>query len=94
MGQRKKHSAQFKAKVAIEALRERKTSSQIASQFEVHASQIAQWKRAAMDILVEGFQDTRQKRRDGQFSEVDLYSQIGQLKVELDWLKKKSGLID
>lgn len=92
MAQRKRHTAQFKAKVAVEALRERNTASQIASQFEVHATQVSQWKKQALEILVEGFKSPSGKKQDGEFSEDELYSQIGQLKVELDWLKKKSGL--
>lgn len=51
MAQRKKHTAQFKAKVAIEALKERKTANQIASEYQVHAAQISQWKKAAIEIL-------------------------------------------
>ncbi len=92
MAQRKRHSAQFKAKVAIEALRERKTAAQIASQFEVHAAQVSQWKKQALEMLAEGFKSPSGKKQDGEFGEDELYSQIGQLKVELDWLKKKSGL--
>lgn len=92
MAQRKKHTAEFKAKVAIEAIRERKTSTQIASQFEVHAAQVSQWKKQGLEMLVEGFKTSSGKKQEGEFSENELYSQIGQLKVELDWLKKKSGL--
>ena len=92
MSQRKRHTPQLKAKVAIEALRERKTASQIASQFEVHAAQVSSWKKQAIDILAEGFRSPSAKKGEGEFSEDMLYKQIGQLKVELDWLKKKSGL--
>ena len=94
MVQRKKHTAQFKAKVAIEALKERKTSSQIASQFEVHGTQVAQWKKQALGLLIEGFKGPSAKKQEGEFSADQLFCQIGQLKVELDWLKKKSGLIN
>lgn len=94
MAQRKKHTSQFKAKVAIEAIRERKTTSQLASQFEVHGTQIAQWKKQALELLVEGFKGRSGKKQDGEISADQLYCQIGQLKVELDWLKKKSGLIN
>lgn len=94
MGQRKKHTPQLKTKVAVEALKERKTTAQIASQFEVHAAQVSTWKKQALDILGEGFKAPSTRKREGDFTEEMLYSQIGQLKVELDWLKKKSGLSD
>lgn len=91
--QRKKHTAQFKAKVALEALKERKTANQIASDFSVHATQISKWKTEAQQILVEGFKDGRERPKDEEgFTKEQLFSQIGQLKMELDWLKKKSGL--
>lgn len=94
MVQRKKHTPQVKAKVAIEAIRERRTTAQIASQYEVHASQVSQWKKQALEVLSESFKDPGggRKRRDEVFTAEQLYAQIGQLKVELDWLKKKSGL--
>jgi len=93
MTQRKLHSPQFKAKVAIEALKERKTCSQLASQFEVHGTMVAKWKKQALELLIEGFKTPSTRKKEGEFGESELYSQIGQLKVELDWLKKKSGLI-
>ncbi len=94
MVQRKKHTPQIKAKVAIEAIRERKTTAQIASQFEVHAAQVSQWKKQALEVLAESLKDSRggAKGQSDDFSQEQLYAQIGQLKVELDWLKKKSGL--
>lgn len=92
MAQRKKHTAQFKAKVALEALKERKTASQIASEYQVHAVQISQWKKEALTLLSEGFGKNAGKKKvsDDDFTKEQLYAQIGQLKVELDWLKKKS----
>jgi transposase-like protein len=92
MSQRKRHTAQLKAKVAVEALKERKTTAQIASQFEVHATQVSEWKKQALEMLGEGFKSPSARKAEGEFTEEMLYSQIGQLKVELDWLKKKSGL--
>ena len=90
---RKRHSPSFKAKVALEAIKEIKTSSELASQFEVHPVQIRNWKARAINGLTELFKDNRQKKEkeNEEFIE-ELYKQIGQLKVELDWLKKKSGL--
>jgi len=89
---RRNHSALFKAKVALEAAKGNKTMAELASEFEVHPSQITQWKKQ----LLESMQDIFSRRRDRTRQEQDeltehLYQQIGQLKVELDWLKKKSG---
>jgi transposase-like protein len=93
MAQRKRHTAEFKAKVALEALREQKTSNQIASEYEVHATQISQWKRQALDHLAVAFSagGVASVTREDEALTERLYSQIGQLKVELDWLKKKSA---
>jgi len=93
---RKQYSAKFKARVALEAIRGNKTLSQLGSQFKVHPIQIAKWRKPALDQLPELFVDGRRKPRDGSEdadSEV-LYGQIGRLKVELDWLKKKLGTLD
>ena len=93
---RKQYSAKFKARVALEAIRGNKTLSQLGSQFKVHPIQIAKWRKLALDQLPELFVDGRRKARGGSDdadSEV-LYGQIGRLKVELDWLKKKLGTLD
>jgi len=91
---RKKYPPSFKAKVALEAIREEKTSAELASQYEVHPSQIRKWKRIAMNGMIELFTDNRQKRdKEKNLLIEELYREIGQSKVELDWLKKKSGLI-
>jgi len=88
---RKQYEAAFKAKVALEAVKGEKTIAQIATEFEVHPNQIRQWRRHLLDVLPEVFSNRRpqqQKARDE--IEAELYRQIGQLKVELEWLKKKS----
>ena len=91
---RRKYPPSFKAKVALEAIREEKTSAELASQYEVHPSQIRKWKRIAMNGIIELFTDNRQKRdKEKNLLIEELSKGIGQLKVELDWLKKKSGLI-
>ena len=90
---RKRYSAKFKARVAIEALRGEKTLSQIGAQFQVHPVQIAQWKKAAVEQLQEGFLDGRRRKTDGEFDADELYEQIGRLKMELEWVKKKAGLL-
>jgi len=91
---KKQHPPSFKAKVALEALKEIKTSAELASEYQVHPSQIRSWKAAAKKGLVEIFSDRRRKKEvDKEELIQELYRQIGQLKVDLDWLKKKSGLL-
>jgi transposase len=91
---RKRYSAQFKARVAVEAIRGEKTLSQLAAQFQVHPVQIAQWKKAALEQLQESFVDGRTRKAGGsEFDAEALYEQIGRLKMELEWVKKKAGLL-
>jgi putative transposase len=86
----KRISAQFKFKVALEAAKGTRTINEIASEFGIHPSQISEWKAR---LLSEGdsiFNSaTAQEKREQANLETDLYEQIGRLKVELDWLKKK-----
>ena len=91
--QRNQYSADFKAKVALEALKEQQTLSELGSCYGVHPTLVAQWKRQLRDGLPQLFRDPRQKPdRSVEEIQAQLYQQIGQLKVELDWLKKKVGL--
>lgn len=90
---RRSFDAQYKARVALEAIREEKTLSEIASQYGVHPQRIAAWKKEALSRLAELFQEGRPRGASDQEELVAaLYQQIGKLKVELDWLKKKSGV--
>jgi len=90
---RKTHKPEFKAKVALEAIRGMKTSSELASQFQVHPTQISAWKKQALVSLPEGFRKgALNKQTDEQVLTGPLYEEIGRLKVELDWLKKKTAL--
>ena len=91
---RKTYSPKFKARVAIEAMRGDKTLSQLGSQFKVHPMQIAKWRKTALDQLPEVFVDGRRKVSNGEVDNTALYEEIGRLKVELDWLKKKAGMLD
>ena len=92
---KKTYEAVFKAKVAIEAIKGEKTIAKIASHYQVHPNRISQWKRQAMEILPEAFNGKRKKADlTTEQREAELYQQIGQLKVELDWLKKKSRLLE
>jgi putative transposase len=91
----KTYDAVFKAKVAIEAIKGEKTLAEIASHFQVHPNRIAIWKKQALEILAEAF-NGKHKKADmmAEQREAELYQQIGQLKVELDWLKKKSRMLE
>lgn len=91
---RKRFDGAFKAKVALEALRGQKTVAELARIYEVHPNQIGQWKKQAMEELPKILNGRRQREeKEGEELVDELYRQIGQLKVELDWLKKKSALI-
>jgi len=91
---RKAYSAELKAKVALEAIREAKTTTELSSMYGVHPSMITRWKKEVLEQLPSVFSG----RNDGKEYEKDaliesLYQRIGQLTVELDWLKKKASLI-
>ena len=92
---RKSHPAKLKAKVAIEAIEGQRTISEIAQQYGVHPNLVSSWKRQAIELMPELFTP----QAAGVPSESDdekqeLYRQIGQMKVEMDFLKKTLGRID
>ncbi len=90
---RRNHSAAFKARVALEAIRGVKSTAELSSEFEVHPAQIAKWKKQALEELPGIFAGRREKAAgDEERLRDQLYQEIGRLKVELDWLKKKCGL--
>jgi transposase-like protein len=92
--QRKQYSAELKAKVAIEAIKGQSTVNEIASSYGLHPNLVLQWKRQALDQMPEIFSNGRARvQQDDEQLKARLYQQIGQLKVELDWLKKKVGLL-
>ena len=92
---RKQYSPKFKARVAVEAIRGDKTLSQLGSQFKVHPMQIAKWRKAALEQLPELFVDGRSRKGRNEDADKDaLYEEIGRLKMELDWLKKKEFTAD
>lgn len=88
---RRHYDVAFKAKIALEAVKGEKTLAQISSEFKVHPNQIRQWRNHLLEMLPEVFSNRRKSReKDQEELEAELYRQIGQLKVELEWLKKKS----
>lgn len=89
---RKRFSSEFKAKVALEAIKGEKTVAQLSSQYGVHASQINNWKKQAQERLVEAFEREggRGNLKEAEAREDRLYQQIGKLQVEVEWLRKKS----
>ena len=92
--QRKVHSAEFKAKVVLEALKEQKTINEIAGVFKVHPTQVSQWKRQALAELSQLFSQKRGRQaKEQEELKMALYQEIGQLKFELDWVKKKMGIL-
>ncbi len=87
--QRKGSSAEEKTRVPIEALKGQKTLNELAAEYGVHPSQITQWKKQAVEEIRLGFSGGRARReRSDEALVAALYQEIGQLKVELDWLKK------
>lgn len=96
MVSRKKFSSEFKSKVAVEALKGHKTVNELASEFGVHPTQVNNWKKQLLEVSRQAFNSKQQEKAHTQAeSERErLYAQIGKLKVELDWLKKKTGHLD
>jgi transposase-like protein len=95
MMKRKTFSSEFKAKVAIAALKGQQTANEIAAEFGVHPTQVNAWKKQLLESSSDVFGKGREKREADFEDERDrLYNQIGRLKVEVDWLKKKTGHLD
>lgn len=92
-GIRKKYNAEEKAKIVLDILKGEMTQSQLTAKYGIHSSQMYNWKKHAVEAIVSSFSE-KQERKERDQSELieELYKQIGQLKVELDWLKKKSEL--
>jgi transposase-like protein len=91
--QRKQYSADLKAKIAVEAVKGQRTIQEIASHYSIHPNQVTQWKKQLLESATAVFSNGRDHitEADEQMKS-ELYEQIGKLQVELDWLKKKSGL--
>ena len=91
MPRKRKHDAGFMAKVAVAAVKEVHTVSELAGQFGVHPTQIHKWKRRLLDGAPELFTRPGKERQDDESEVPELYEQIGRLKMELEWLKKKAA---
>lgn len=90
--QRKSFSADVKAKVAIEAIKGLKTANEIAGEYDCHPAQVSMWKKEFLDNAAELFESKRDKKKaSGEAEKERLYQQIGELQVQLNWLKKKSA---
>ncbi len=89
----KKYSSEFKAKVALEAIKGEETTSEIASRYGIHPSQVRKWKREFIANASVVFKKTNKKEKQLQKKIDNLYRQVGQLTVERDFLLRKSGLL-
>jgi putative transposase len=90
---RKRHNGAYKAKVALEAVKAEKTISEISSEYGVHPSQVRQWRKQLLEEVPSIFTERKKAEKERDELESELYRQIGQLKVELEWLKKKSEIL-
>jgi putative transposase len=91
--QRKNYNSEFKAKVALEAVKGRLTINEISREFGVHPNQISKWKKQFLESLPQIFEFSKiAQAAENEELTNQLYQQIGQLKVEFDWVKKKSAL--
>jgi transposase-like protein len=90
---RKRHTAAFKARVALDAVKQDKTITELAKLHQVHPVQISQWKKQLLDGLEGLFENASASRRaDPEKLQTELYEQIGRLQMELAWVEKKSAI--
>src|SRR5215469_882114 len=89
-GPRKRYSAAFKARVAVEAAKQTRTLAEMSKAFQVHPVQISQWKKQLLDGAESLFGDGRRREHDqSEALQAELYQQIARLNMEFEWLKKK-----
>ena len=93
---RKVYSASFRAQVALSAMKGDKTINEVATQFEVSPQMVLKMKARLKERIEDIFQDerSRKKKSEGEVTQEELFEQIGRLKMEVDWLKKKSTQFD
>ena len=91
MSKRRAHSNELKARVAMEAIAGLKTASEIAKEYEIHPAQVSQWKRALFDGAPSIFESGKAKKDEKELEKIQErhHAKIGQLTLEVDWLKKK-----
>ena len=92
---RRKFTKELKAKVALEAIKGQRTLNELAKEYGVHPNQIGMWKKKLLEVAPEVF--SRGKDRDAERAKEErdrLYKKVGQLQIEVDWLKKKTGHLD
>ena len=91
---RKKHSKELKARIALDAIKGLKTISELSSEYGIHANQISRWKKQLLDAAPDAFAQGKDKESENKEIERDrLYKKVGQLRLEVDWLKKKTGYL-
>ena len=91
---RKKYSKELKARIALDAIKGQKTMAELASEYGVHANQISRWKKQLLDASPDAFALGKDKETEQKEVERDrLYKKVGQLQIEVDWLKKKTGYL-
>ena len=92
---KRQHTAEFKAKVVLESLKETMSSTELASKFEIHPTQITKWKKQFTESIPDVFGAVRERREKDDEAEKDrLLKKIGQLQMEVDWLKKKLPFLE
>ncbi len=92
---RRKYTKELKAKAALEAIKGQRTLNELAKEYGVHPNQIGMWKKKLLEVAPEVF--SRGKDRDAERAKEErdrLYKKVGQLQIEVDWLKKKTGHLD
>jgi transposase-like protein len=92
MAKRITYSANFKKKVALAALKENKTLSELAQEFKIYPSQIVKWKSQAIEGLEDVFDDKRKKKKESDTDIEAVYAQLGKTQSQLEFLKKKTGI--